>query len=156
MRSVYSNSSATLSYRLLWYREQVLHVLDLLKVKRHVGCQHDLNDQRPQFSDIQAHHTNTRVAFDLDRWRLHAKMPHSYMSVYICKVLSCFSEVIETVGEYTTESLSAQSQYDARLTVPVPWPVLISHIAKGKRLSYTKWLVTFHDGKPAKGHPFQY
>jgi len=39
-------------YKLLWHGEQVLHVLDLLKVKRHVGGEYDLNDQCSQFSDI--------------------------------------------------------------------------------------------------------
>jgi len=37
-----------------------------------------------------------------------------------------------------------------------PWLVLISYPAEGRRLSWPEWLVTYHDGIPANGHPSQY
>jgi len=33
-------------------------------------------------------------------------------------------------------------------TVTVPWPVLISHPAEGRKLSWPKWPVTYQDGIP--------
>ena len=60
LASFTSNNSTTATvyvlHILFWCGKQVLHVLDLLKVKRHVGRQHNLNDQCSQFSDVQAHH----------------------------------------------------------------------------------------------------
>jgi len=56
---------------------------------------------------------------------------------------------VEPVAGYTTEFLM-HGHCKARLQLPSqpnsPWPVLTSHPADNRRLSWTKWLLTYKDG----------